>query len=63
MEHELFKYYVMSLHTSGTRDLRTHVATSLQSPRMCNGADRRCAGIRTSRVYPQAISPGIYSLT
>jgi len=49
--------------TSGTHDLRTPVATSLQPPRMCSGPDRCCAGIRTSRVYPQVISPGIYSLT
>jgi len=49
--------------TSGTRDLRTPVATPLQLPRTRSGPDRRCAGIRTSRVYPQVISPGIYSLT
>jgi len=49
--------------TSGTRDLRTPVATPLQPPRTRNGPDRRCAGIRTSRVYPQVINPGIYSFT
>jgi len=46
-----------------TRDLRTLVATPLQPPQMCNGPDRCCASIRTSRVYPQVISPGIYSFT
>jgi len=51
------------INTSGTRDLRTLVATPLQPPRTRSGLDRRCAGIRTSRVYPQVISPGIYSLT
>ncbi len=50
-------------NTSGTRDLRTLVATPLQPPRTRNGPDRRCASIRTSCVYPQVISPGIYSLT
>jgi hypothetical protein len=49
--------------TSGTRDLRTPVATPLQPPRTCSGPDRRCAGIRTSHVYPHVISPGIYSIT
>ncbi len=49
--------------TSGTRDLRTLVATSLQPPRTRSGPDRRCAGIRINRVYLQIISPGIYSLT
>jgi hypothetical protein len=49
--------------TSGIRDLRTPVAMPLQPPRMRSGPDRRCAGIRTSRVYPQVISSGIYSLT
>jgi len=39
------------------------VATPLQSPRTRSGLDRRCANIRISRVYPQVISPGIYSLT
>jgi hypothetical protein len=29
---------------------------------MRSGPNRRCAGIRTSRVYLQVISPGIYSL-
>jgi hypothetical protein len=51
------------LNTSGTRDLRTPMATPLQPPRTRSGPDRRCAGIRTSRVYPQVINPGIYSLT
>jgi hypothetical protein len=49
--------------TSGTRDLRTPVAMPLQPPRTRSGPDRRCAGIRTNHVYPQVISPGIYSLT
>jgi hypothetical protein len=49
--------------TSGTCDLRTPVATPLQPPRTRSGLDRRRAGIRTSRVYPQVISSGIYSLT
>jgi hypothetical protein len=53
----------ISISTSGTRDLRTPVATSLQPPRTRNGPDWRCAGIRTSRVYPQVIILGIYSLT
>jgi hypothetical protein len=39
--------------TSGTRDLRTPVVTSLQSPRMRSGFDQRCVGIRISRLYPQ----------
>jgi hypothetical protein len=39
------------------------MVTSLQPPRMCSGPNRRCAGIRTSRVYPHVISSGIYSLT
>ncbi len=50
-------------HTSGTRDLWTPVATPLQPSRTCSGLDRHCAGIRTSCVYPQVISLGIYSLT
>jgi len=54
----MHKYY-----TSGTRDLWTPVATLFQPPRTRSGPDRHCAGIRTSRVYPQVISPGIYSLT
>jgi hypothetical protein len=33
----------------------------LQPPWTRSGPDRRCAGIRTSRVYPQVISSGIYS--
>ncbi len=45
------------LFTGGTRDLRTPVVTSLQPPRTCNGLDRHCVGIRTSRMYPQVISP------
>ncbi len=49
--------------TSGTCDLRTPVATPLQPPRTRSGPNRRCAGIRTSHVYPQVINPGIYSLT
>jgi hypothetical protein len=57
------KDFKLLIITSGTRDLRTPVAMPLQPPRMRNGPDRRCAGIRTSRVYPQVISPGIYSLT
>jgi len=46
-----------------TRDLQTPMAMPLQPPRTWSGPDRRCAGIRTSHVYPQVISPGIYSLT
>jgi hypothetical protein len=49
--------------TSGTRDLRTPVATPLQPPQTRSGPNRRCAGIRTSRVYSQVISSDIYSLT
>ncbi len=49
--------------TSDTRDLRTPVATPLQPPRTRSGPNQRCAGIKFSRVYPQVISPGIYSLT
>jgi hypothetical protein len=48
--------------TSGTRDLWTPVATPLQPLRTRSGPDQCCANIRTSRVYPQIISPGIYSL-
>jgi hypothetical protein len=33
------------------------MATPLQPPRTRSGPDQRCAGIRTSRVYPQVISP------
>jgi len=51
------------MQISGTRDLRTPVATPLQSPQTCSGLDRHCAGIKTSCVYPQVISLGIYSLT
>jgi hypothetical protein len=43
--------------------LRTPVATPPQPPRTRNVPDQRCAVIRTSRVYPQVISSGIYSLT
>jgi hypothetical protein len=50
-------------NTSGTRDLHTPVATPLQPPQTRSGPDRCCAGIRTNRVYPQVIIPGIYSLT
>jgi hypothetical protein len=39
------------------------MATPLQPPQTRSGPDRRCAGIRTSRVYPQIISSGIYSFT
>jgi hypothetical protein len=46
------KWLMVFNQTSGTRDLRTPVATSLQPPRTRSGSDRRCAGIRTSPVYP-----------
>jgi len=39
------------------------MATPLQPPQTRIGPDRRCAGIKTSCVYPQVINPGIYSLT
>ncbi len=39
------------------------MVTPFQPPRTCSGPDRRCASIKTSRVYPQVISLGIYSLT
>jgi hypothetical protein len=50
-------------NTSGARDLWTPMATPLQPPWTRNGPDQRCAGIKTSHVYPQVISLGIYSLT
>ncbi len=55
--------FLKLLTTSGTRDLRTPVVTPLRPPQTRSGLDRRCAGIRTSHVYPQVINPGIYSLT
>jgi hypothetical protein len=51
------------IYISGTRDFRTPVPTPLQPLRTHNGPNRRCASIKTSRVYPQVINPGIYSLT
>jgi hypothetical protein len=45
------------------KELVVPMATPLQPPRTRSGLDQRCAGIKTSRVYPQVISLGIYSLT
>jgi hypothetical protein len=48
-------------NTSGTRDLRTPMATPLQPPRTRSGPDRRCASIKivvcTFRLSVQVFIP------